>query len=74
MFEFFLYTGIAVNIAGAILLVVYAIGRYKALKSRPDIGRVQQEVRDSYSGKRAWALGLMLGGGVIVALGLIFSS
>ena len=66
-----MYLGVAVNIVGAILLAVYAVGYYKATKGAEGMDIRLDDLRAQMRYRRRLCLGLMMIGFAIMYLGAI---
>lgn len=67
--DFVIYLGIAVNIIGAILLMIYAVRYFRAFKEAERMPERMKDVRARWLKKRMLGFGLMIGGAVIAVIG-----
>lgn len=68
--QFIFYLGIAVNIVGAILLIVYAVKYYNALKTSDKLSVKTDELRSQMRYRRRISIGIMMLGWIIAMIGL----
>jgi len=66
-----IYIGLAVNIIGALALMVYAIRYYHAFKQAERLTVKMQELRAQWGKKRALGFGLMIAGLIIAIIGCV---
>lgn len=69
--DFLIYTGIAVNVTGAVLLGIYAIKYYGAFKDSKRLPIKMNELKSQWAAKRRLGFGLIIGGNLIAMLGCL---
>lgn len=67
--DFIIYLGIAVNIIGAILLMIYAARYHRSFKEAEKMPMRMTELKAQWLRKRVLGFGLMIGGCVIAIIG-----
>lgn len=68
------FTGIAVNIVGAIMLAAYALKYCFAFKEAKQMPVRMDELKAQWLSKRRWRFGLMIGGSIISCLSTFIGS
>lgn len=64
-----IFIGLAINIVGAITLMIYAIKYYNAFKQADRLTVKMEYLKSQWAKKRALGFGLMIGGGIIAIIG-----
>lgn len=64
-----IYIGIAVNIIGALLLMIYAIRYYQSFRQAERLTVKIDELKARWQRKRLLCFGLMIGGCIIAVIG-----
>lgn len=67
--DFVIYLGIAINIIGAVLLMIYAMKYYRTFKEAEKMPERTKDAKAQWLRKRALGFGLMIGGAVITIIG-----
>lgn len=68
-----MYIGLGINIAGALLLVVYAINYYKESKEANRLNRKSDELKTGLASRRGLSIVLMTIGWIVMLLGAFYS-
>ena len=64
-----IYSGIAINVIGAILLLVYSVRYYALFKESEKLPVKRDALKAQWQRKRAVGFGLMIGGTVVAIIG-----
>ncbi len=66
-----IYAGIAINIIGALLIIVYATKYQMSLKEVGNLSEKRKDLRYRWMKKKTIGLGIMIGGTIIAIIGCL---
>lgn len=64
-----IYIGIAINIIGALFLMIFAIRYYQAFRQSERLTAIMNVLKAQWARKRLIGFGLMIGGAIIAVIG-----